>query len=178
MCTTLHTKLKCLHNMIENYYQSYNSVLSYNWQIHLQPIGRLGVDISTINLEPAVSALLDCINQHYGNKYKCHLDSINYHIKQTCQNIGTIITHNNQTIKRLLIASLNTFTNYIRHLYQPDEPAPLQEEHKTFTQHQSVSSDAFMEQILNYSNITEVLSPSPLLRATTAYRGGIENLKK
>jgi len=57
----------------------------HNWSGYLQPLGRLGVDTSTVNLKPVTDHLVKFTNQHYKNKKKSHQRHSNTNWNNTSQ---------------------------------------------------------------------------------------------
>ena len=166
MIDNIELSLNKINDTFVQYVTTCGVIGDHDWSQYLQPLGHLGVDPYSVDLRPVVTILLDCACNHCKKTCTQLLDDIRSHIEETHHSLITSTTPSKESdIRRLITASLNTFTNYIKHKHQPVTATPTMEEaeemsNKTSTQSNcSVSSDAVMAQ-LNYSNITEVSSPS------------------
>jgi len=74
----------------------------HNWSGYLQPLGRLGVDTSTVNLEPVIDHLVKFTNQHYENKKQCHIRNIQSLIETTHHNVIMSHSTDNLTVEAIV----------------------------------------------------------------------------
>jgi len=139
-------------NYNKQHYDASNAIINHDWSGYLEHIGRLGVDPDSVDITPVIGILTRCIHQHYKESCELMTDNIQSLLDRTYQNTTSVSTEFNT--REVFITSLNTFTNYIRHTFQPGVvtessqcPSP-------------VSSEVEIARLLNYSNISSPDSDS------------------
>jgi len=142
--------------------ETLTNIRNHDWSEYLKIVDRFKISTSTISLEPAISHLLDFTNQHYENKIQHHIRDIQLLIESTHHKL--IMTYSTEKstedmISELFMDSLNNFTSYIRHKFQHTDPKPQavnDVESDSTILSTSVSSDAMINQLMSFSNVTEV----------------------
>jgi len=130
-------------------------IIDHDWPGYLEHIRQLEIDPDPGSIQPVVDTLTGCIHQHHTKSCRLVLYKIQTLLEETYHNIMSISKEIN--IKEVFITSLQTFTNYIKHTFQPETTTVENESPQCSS---PVLSEAMVAKLLDYSYISSQNSDS------------------